>query len=172
MIKLSHSAMTFFSGLTWIIIGFFLLEIGLRLLFAPFDPNAYLPLFNAFQNLFSSKETAILLTAVALYIGFLKGKHVLKKSAARNIHHIKSLPNPAPIQNMYQWKYYILLVAMIALGISIKYLGIPNDIRGFIDVAIGSALINGAMHYIQVGFQLRKVQPLSEDAKNALKDPQ
>lgn len=156
MLKLSHSTMTFISGAIWMGIGIFLLQLGLNLLFVQlFDIKSTTPLLNLFKGIFSHQEAAILIAAIALYIGFLKGKHVLTKAANRGIERTLSLPNPAPIHQIYSRKYYLLIGIMVLLGISLKYSGIPNDIRGAIDIAIGSALINGSIHYFRVGFKLR-----------------
>jgi hypothetical protein len=38
---------------------------------------------------------------------------------------------------------------MMMLGMIFRYLPIPIDVRGFIDLAIGSALMNGAMLYFR-----------------------
>lgn len=157
MLKISHSTMTFISGALWMAIGIFLLQMGLNLLFVQlFDIKTTTPLINLFRGIFNHQEAAILIATIALYIGFLKGKHVLTKAANRGIERTLSLPNPAPLHQIYSRKYYILMGIMILLGISFKYLGLPNDIRGAIDIAIGSALINGAVHYFRVGFKLRK----------------
>ncbi len=156
MIKLSHSTMIFLSGAIWMGIGIFLLQLGLNLLFTQFiDIQSTTPLINSLKGLFNHQEAAILITSIALYLGFLKGKHVLTKAANKGIDRTLSLPNPAPLHQIYSLKYYLLLGIMILLGISIKYFGLPNDIRGAIDITIGSALINGAVHYFRVGFKLR-----------------
>lgn len=148
--------MTLISGATWIAIGIFLLQMGVHLLFVQiFDIKSSTPLINLFRGIFSHQESAILITSVALYVGFLKGKHILTLTANRTITHIRSLPNPACISQMYSKKYFILLAIMVSLGISIKYLGVPNDVRGAVDIAIGTGLIQGAMHYFKIGFQLR-----------------
>lgn len=156
MLKLSHSTMTFISGAIWMAIGIFLLQLGLNLLFGQFiELKTNMPLLDLFKDIFSHQEAAILITTVALYIGFLKGKHVLTKAAKRGVERTLTLPNPAPFYQIYDIKYYVLIGFMILLGISLKYSGISNDIRGAIDVAIGSALINGSLHYFRVGFKLR-----------------
>lgn len=156
MLKLSHSAMTFISGAVWLAIGIFLLQLGLNLLFVQlFDLRSTTPLLNLLRGLLNHQEAAVLIAAIALYIGFLKGKHVLTKAANRGIERTLTLPNPAPIHQIYSRQYYLLIGIMVLLGISIKFLGLPNDIRGAIDIAIGSALINGSIHYFRVGFKLR-----------------
>jgi hypothetical protein len=151
MLKLSHANLTFLSGAIWMLIGIFLLQVGLKLLLVP--TFGATPLLNLFSGLFNPHEAAIAIVAVSLFVGFLKGKHVLTKAAKRGIAHIQTLPNPAPIYLVYGKKYFLLIGSMIFLGLAIKYFGVPNDIRGAIDVAVGSALINGAIHYFRVGFQ-------------------
>ncbi len=158
MLKLSHSKMAFFSGAIWMAIGVFLLQLGLSLLFKPIAASDSIPLLNLFLGYISATEAAILITVLALYIGFLKGKFILTKTANRTLDKIRSLPNPGPMQKMYDKKYYILIGIMVLLGMSIKYMGIPNDVRGAIDVIIGSALINGAVHYFRAGFQIQHQQ--------------
>lgn len=161
MLKLSHSTMTFISGAIWLGMGIFLLQIGLNfLLKESSDPTATTPLITLFNGVFSHQEAGILITTIALYIGFLKGKHVLTKAANRGIERTRSLPNPAPFYQIYDRKYYILIGAMILLSMSLKYMGLPNDIRGAIDIAIGAALINGAIHYFRSGFKLRNTASL------------
>ena len=98
------------------------------------------------------------MVAVCLMIGYLKGKHVLGKSAVRGIERIRAFPNPTSLGNIYSAKYYVLLAIMIGLGLSIKYLGLPHDVRGAIDVAIGAALINGALIYFR---NMRNAEPSS-----------
>ncbi len=45
---------------------------------------------------------------------------------------------------------------MIGLGVMIKVLDVPTDLRGWIDTAIGAALINGAVIYFQHAYQLKQ----------------
>ncbi|MBA3603402.1 MAG: hypothetical protein H0W50_07130 [Parachlamydiaceae bacterium] len=161
MFKLSHSKMAFFSGAIWMAIGVFLLQLGLNLLFKPAAAGESIPLLNLLLGFISATEAAILITVVALYIGFLKGKYILTKTANRTLDQIRSLPNPGPLHQIYDKKYYILIGIMVMLGMSIKYMGIPNDIRGAIDVIIGSALINGAAYYFRAGFQIQHQQEKS-----------
>lgn len=157
MLKLSHSTMTFVSGAIWMGIGVFLLQLGINLLFTPvFDINAASPLINLFKGILPHYEASIMIASVALYAGFLKGKHVLTKTAIKTVERIRSLPNPAPLTEMYGPKYLLLIAFMMGLGMCMKFFGLPNDIRGAIDIAVGSALINGAMHYLRSAVKLRQ----------------
>lgn len=151
--KLSHTKLIVISGLIWFAAGLYLLQLGLRLLLSGVtgDATIYQPLLNSISYFFGSPENAaLILIVIALMIGYFKGRYVLGKSAKRGVARIQTFPNPAHLSRIYSAKYYILLAVMVGLGISIKYLGLSNDVRGFIDAAIGSALINGSMIYFKL----------------------
>lgn len=154
MLKLSHANLIFISGAIWMAIGAFLLQLGLSLLVEPPPGNYPLLAFFA-QFTRGSGEAAMAIVAIALSLGFLKGKFVLRKSAVKGVQRICSFPNPTALSSIYSGKYYILLFAMMLLGMSIKYSGMSPDIRGAIDVIVGSALISGAVCYFRMGWQLR-----------------
>lgn len=151
--KLSHTKLIMISGLIWFGIGVYLLQLGLNLLLSGVGQDlatSSYPLLKALSPYTSGLEIAIIaLVVIALLIGYFKGRYVLGKSAKRGVDRIRSMPDPAPLKNIYSAKYYILLSLMVGLGISIKYLGLSNDVRGWIDATIGSALINGAMIYFR-----------------------
>jgi len=158
--KLSHTKLIILSGLIWFGIGVYLLQLGLNLLLTgaqnPDFANSSYPLLKTLSPYTGSIETAIIvLVIIALFIGYMKGRYVLGKSAKRGVERIRSFENPAPLQHIYSAKYYLLLGGMVALGISIKYMGLSNDVRGLIDAIIGSALINGAMIYFRYAQEAR-----------------
>lgn len=135
MMNLSHKTLIVISGALWLAIGSWLLPLGLS-----FIMEGSLP-----------ESAKILLIALALFIGYFKGKKVLGKSAKKGIERIYTLPNPAPLTQIYKPSYYFLLLAMVGIGFLAKFL--PLDFRGFIDTAIGAALINGSMVYFKTSLQ-------------------
>lgn len=156
MLRLSHRVLIIISGAIWMAVGVFLMTLGLGLLVEGIksaklsDIESRLPILNNLgPYLGGIEQAALILIALCLFVGYMKGKHVLGKSARRGIERIRSFPNPTSLSNIYSAKYYILLGAMVGLGMSIKFLGLPNDVRGAVDVAIGAALINGAMIYFR-----------------------
>ncbi len=163
MIKMSHKALIIFSGLIWLIVGCFLLPLGLNFLLQAVQKihlheKVHYPLLSLFLSLTSNVENAaVILIAIGMLIGYSKGRYILGKSALKGVQRIRSFSNPTELKNIYSLKYYILLIIMIGLGVSMKYLGIPTDIRGLIDVAIGSALINGAMIYFRLSQETSQV---------------
>ncbi len=155
MLKLSHNSLIQLSGVLWLAIGSLLLFLGVNFLTQAFEnPSGNHPLFNALAPYMGDREiVAVILLVVALFIGFFKGKLALGRSAARVTARIRSLPNPAPLSQAYSKGYCLLIAFMICLGISLKYLGLPNDVRGLIDIAIGAALINGGKVYFRLAQQ-------------------
>ena len=139
MLKCSHQTLVYLSGLIWLAVWIFLLRLGLGLL-----------LGESLESL-----TLTLVGVSAFVIGYFKGRYVLGKSATRGIDRIRQMPNPTSIGNIYSLKYYLLLGGMILLGISIKYLGLPNAVRGFVDIAIGMALLTGALIYFRHAGEMR-----------------
>lgn len=130
---MKHRSWIAVSGFTWFLIGASLLFKGLELI-----AQAALP-----------QKTATSLIALGLLVGFLKGRFVLSKTVRRVVTRIASLPAPIRFKDAYAPSYWILIAGMTSLGMLFRFLPIPIDIRGTIDVTIGSALINGAVLYFR-----------------------
>ena len=150
MLLFSHANLVFISGVIWLLVGAFLLQFGLKLLLEPaHGPLPFMEFIRQFTH--EGDEAIVLIIAIALLVGFLKGRHVLRKAAERGIQHICTFPNPTSLFSIYSKRYCLLLLFMIALGMSMKYFNVPHDIRGAIDIAVGSALINGSFSYFRKG---------------------
>lgn len=135
--KLQPRTLIIISGLIWFAIGLWLLNLGINFLVeASKDPRKAAIIFS---------ETALfILLALGLLIGFLKGRFVLSKTVERNTARLKESNSLA---SLFTPAYLVLIAVMVTLGILVRFL--PIDIRGFVDVAIGAALINGAMLYFR-----------------------
>lgn len=160
--KLSHKAMIIISGLVWFAVGCALLPLGLKLLLNSIagsmlgDTHLY-PLMNWLTGFVGNPQyAAVVLIALGLFIGQLKGKKVLSKSARRNIARIQTFSNPTSVTNLYGKGYLVIFAVMVGLGMSIRYFGVPTDIRGFIDVTIGTALIQGSVTFFREAQALPK----------------
>ena len=145
---MKHRGWIVFSGFVWMTIGLWLLYKGLHFISdAAFSTDS---LCFRWSSVFgSAQQGAAILIAAGLGIGFLKGRFVLSKTVHRVATRIASLPLPIRYSSVYPSSYWMVLSGMMMLGISLRFLPIPIDIRGLIDVAIGSALINGAMLYFR-----------------------
>jgi hypothetical protein len=145
---MKHQTWIRLSGLIWLFAGCSLMYKGLAFLAeAAFDSHS---LCSKMQNTFgTSQKAATALMALGLMIGFLKGRFVLSKTVQRMVFRIQELPLPIRFKLVYPRSYWLLIGCMMGLGILLKYLPIPVDIRGTIDIAIGSALINGALLYFK-----------------------
>ncbi len=129
--QLNRTKLIIFSGLIWLSVGIMLLSVGFKYLIK------------------GAAETQTLITCItlALILGYLKGRYILKKSVHREVFRILSITKSVRISDLYSKKYYILLAIMVCLGYLMNALALPPIIRGTIDITIGSALIKGAMLY-------------------------
>jgi|SRR6185437_12381375 len=142
--KFSHVSWILFSGAVWLGIGVLLLKKGLDLIVLAVQESAL-----AFSSSFGPEQVALGLIASGLLLGFLKGRFILRKTVDRITQHICSFPTPVAFKNVYTKSYYLLIGSMMAMGFALKWLPIYPELRGFIDVTIGSALINGSMLYFR-----------------------
>lgn len=158
--RLSPVVAILLSGGLWLVAGLMLLIKGLNLVTLALYAEKFgvaSALIPHLARLTGSSETgAVVLIAIGLLIGLFKGRFVLIKSVRRVVHRILSLPAPLKIGQIYSWSYLALIGGMILLGISLRFIGLSPDIHGMIDVAIGSALINGAMIYFRCAFIARQ----------------
>ena len=137
------------SGLTWLVVGYMLMVKGLKWIIQSMtvEPAALIQWLSKLAG--SPSQGALALICIALLIGFIKGRMVLSKTVQRVVSRLRSLPASIRLSEAYDRRYVILLGSMMLLGLLFRFLPIGPDIRGGIDVAIGSALINGAMLYFR-----------------------
>lgn len=129
--RLKHVPWIVVSGSLWLAIGIFLLTMGLKKIVLGTG----------------SEQTALLFISLGLLIGFFKGRFVLAKTVQRVCHRILSLPAPVPVTQVYGKGYVLLIAGMMVLGMVLKWVPIAPQWIGLVDVAVGSALINGALLY-------------------------
>lgn len=158
MLSFRHKTLIAISGALWFVIGLSLLTLGLNLINTVVETSSRLgtadyPLFSFFSSIAGGSDNAsIVIITLCLILGFLKGKVIFKKSVSRVVRRIRSFSEPMPLYYIYSPAYYLLIGSMIFLGISIKYFGVPIDVRGFVDVTIGAALLNGSTLYFRSAF--------------------
>ena len=162
MFKFRASALIAFSGFIWFAAGLYLLQLGLHFLLESAklaNEGMYAgPLLSLLAPIGSFEQAILLLVVIGLSIGFLKGKFVLSKTVRKTVERILSFKPPVPFMKMYSAKYCILLGSMMLLGMSFKFFGFSLDVRGLVDVAIGSALINGSVLYFRQALAARNAE--------------
>lgn len=154
--RMKYRAWICLSGLIWFGIGMMLLYKGLH-----FIADGTVQKDSLSHRFFptSVERGAMTLLGVGLLVGFVKGRFVLVKTVRRMVLRIVSLPLPLSWSKVYPVSYYVLIAAMMGLGMGMKRLPLPVDLRGMIDVAIGSALIHGAMLYFRAAITYGKSFP-------------
>ncbi|MGR3973550.1 MAG: hypothetical protein QRY72_03140 [Candidatus Rhabdochlamydia sp.] len=156
--KLSATKWVVISGLTWLGMGSLLLSKGFRWILMCMLENRTEGMMGWFLGSHrTSHDAGMLLICFALLLGLIKGRWILSKTVKRVSERIYQHPSTLGIQDAYDKKYFILLGIMMGLGMSFRFLPIPPDVKGFIDVTVGSALIHGAMLYFREAINVSKV---------------
>lgn len=163
MFKCSHFVLIVISGLIWSVVGMMLMTLGVHHLMDAFrlwDVLGQAGSFSVLKSLsFLFKEPQAAMTVfilICITLGYLKGHFVLSRSVLRGVQQITSYPNPTGIQNLYAKKYYFILFGMMGLGMFLRWLKLPEDLHGGIDLVIGCALLKGALHYFKLAWAEKK----------------
>ena len=127
-----------FSGVMWFAVGVFLLLFGIKLVvFSTLQGAPHSALFSQICSLFKSREqAALVLVTSGLVLGFMKGRFVLAKTVKRVVTRISSIPEPIRFSDVYSLGYLALIGSMILLGMGMRWLSVPSDIRGVVDIAV------------------------------------
>lgn len=159
--KLSHRSLIVLAGALWFAVGLWLMKLGIQFLMQALETPEQYPFLSWVSNFAGKVEQGVVaLMAIALFIGFLKGRVVLAKTVNRTVNHIKSVPEPVSLGLLFTPRYLILIGIMMGIGFSLRFFSVPLDIRGFVDVAVGSALLNGAMLYFRQALTCDKGCPV------------
>jgi len=155
--RLKHVPIVVFSGCLWFFIGIMLMTKGINAaiqgsLFP--SSTVFMPFLT--KHLGDSTQSALSIIVSGLFLGFLKGRFVLSKSAKRVVERLLVIPEPVPIKQVYSLKYSLIILGMVGLGMSMRWLSPPLDIKAWVDTIIGSALMNGSLFYFRFAFMLQK----------------
>src|SRR5262249_48370734 len=111
MFKVSHVTLIFLSGFVWLAVGCFLLFLGLNFVVAALlkenaaQPHPVLSFFAPYAG--GIDGAAMVWIAVALMMGFFKGRRVFAKGVKRSVNRILTLPNPVSLSKIYTPSYYL-----------------------------------------------------------------
>ena len=120
---MKNSTLIFILGFIWSVVGIALSLLGMKFLF---------------------KANAFLFFFLALPLGYIKGRTVLKKSAHRQVVRAQKLKQPS-VKDIFTRGYMILIGVMMCLGMLLRFC--PLALRGTIDLAVGFGLIVGSSYY-------------------------
>jgi|GEM_PF-2235328 len=88
-------------------------------------------------------SAALTIGAVALVLGQVKASLAIKKRFIKILRRLSAYSRHVPLKAIFTPGFLILIGSMMALGMIIKHAHLPNGVRGFIDLTVGSALLTG-----------------------------
>lgn len=144
-------SLTQLAGFIWAVTGVLLLVKGLRLLIESSQFGAHTSaLMQKLSPIAGGSEgAALLLVSIALFIGFVKGRVILARSAKRTMDHLVAVGKNAGLKDLFTVRYIAIIALMMLLGRAMNWLNLESDLRGTIDVAVGAALIHGSMAFFR-----------------------
>lgn len=81
------------------------------------------------------------LVIVGILLGSMKSYLVLNKSAAKGVERIKRFGDKTCIGAVYSWRTWLLVAAMMVLGVMLRMSPVPVAVIGTICTAIGWSLL-------------------------------
>lgn len=151
--RIRPKTFSYLSAALWLAVGLFLSNTGIQLLVLSSKLPGYYPLLELFERtIANTKESAALvLITIALVIGTIKARTALAKTAKRSVDRHRSFSEAMPIWMLYDKATYFLIGAMMGIGILLRVSGTPTDIRAFILLTVGFALMQGALRTLTYG---------------------
>jgi hypothetical protein len=80
-------------------------------------------------------------TGAAVFLGWIKSRYVLNRTAARIVGRIEDRGDGRCLGGFLSWKSWLLVVAMMVLGRILRRSSLPLLYRGLIYSAIGAGLV-------------------------------
>jgi hypothetical protein len=90
-----------------------------------------------------------IVAALALAIGFGKGKFVLSKTSRRNIERIDQFTEPKKPIHVYSVKSWLIIGLMVGISVALTVFNTPMLWRGGINLGIGFGLIISSLAYLK-----------------------
>ncbi|NGX30677.1 MAG: hypothetical protein K940chlam8_00026 [Chlamydiae bacterium] len=145
--KLKHSQALRLTGIIWFFIGLFLVVSGVVFFFKAYEMQDttlwILPLFPAKEMGF------FVLFLVAMILGFLKARFLLMRMVKKMTSKLLKMENPVVLKKLYPVTFYLLVFCMLSLGLILRLLHIPQDVKAFVMLTVGIGLLNGSALYFQ-----------------------
>ncbi len=88
-------------------------------------------------------------TSIGLTLAVLKYFFVFSGMVDKNLQRIMNMNQKAPFYKFFSFRTYLLILVMMALGISCRKLGIPGQFMAVIDIAIGFGLFFSSIRYFK-----------------------
>ena len=142
--RLTYTKAIFICAFAWALIGYRLLSKGVWL-FSELEKTLVAP----------GSYPLKWFIGLSLVIGLVKGRFILRKSADRIIRHIVSFEEPLSLKSFLPKSFYLVMIGMMFLGLSMNLLPFPILLRACIDLTVGFALLIGSLHFLKKAIMMK-----------------
>jgi hypothetical protein len=105
----------------------------------------------------ADRATGLALLAVALLLGWIKGRYVLARRAVANSERLRLAGDGRCIGGAFTWPTWLLVVGMMAFGAALRASPVPRIWLGVIYAAVGAALLGASVAgWKRIGFRGEK----------------
>lgn len=87
--------------------------------------------------------------AVAVLVGWVKGRFILSRTSRRNIARLAALEVPLRPVQVYTVRSWMLIGLFMLAGLSLGWMGAPLVWRGAVGVAVGLGLVLSSFAYVR-----------------------
>ena len=131
----TNTFLLFVAGIVWECVGIMLLFLAFSWLLAASNIDIYL-----------YSGAGILLALLVHHFGFLK-------IVDKNLKRILQMNGKRCLFSFIPWKSYLIIVAMVAMGVLLRHSMIPKKDLAILYIGIGLALILSSVRYIRVFYK-------------------
>jgi uncharacterized membrane protein len=123
------------AGLVWMGTGIMLISIAIVWLSKAISINIYV-----------YAGTGVILAMLIHHFGFLK-------IVDKNIERILEMKDKRCLFSFVPWKSYLIIIVMIAMGITLRHSAIPKEYLSIIYIGIGLALFLSSVRYLRIYYR-------------------
>ncbi len=136
----SRKWLFFLAGALWFAAGFNLCLLAYRWLHGPWKYLFWL---------------ALAVSSLVSYFG-------LRRIAHRNVRFIKKRPDKTCLFAFQPWRSYLIIIVMVAMGLSLRHSSFPRHWLGLIYTVMGGALAVASFSYFREGLTHLKTEVNAE----------
>ncbi|MEC8307062.1 MAG: hypothetical protein VXZ72_04365 [Chlamydiota bacterium] len=146
--KVTRSFIRYFSACVWLGIGALLVTRGAAYLLLALKDEESLLRQSAAHYHYAPLTGVIVISFMAFVLGTIKGQCAIKKRVYRMETQMLKLPYHFSFFQIYGLTAFLLVGLMMGLGMMVRWMPIPYEVKALLVVAVGTSLIQGGFTFL------------------------